>query len=845
MRKIVGWLVGVFLAFTLGYSYLPKGFSLMVSWLGPVFGTSFHVLLAMVYLLFADPFKETTLIVIWVIVGLVTGLVVRKRIAGLITGIEVYWTMLVFIGLAGLRMFQVFQGLNLTPANALLALPPTPKGASLSAILSAPLVSDIFQKVQTTSITSLGEIMPLATNLLTTLILPNIAKNLALVVVLSVVGGEIGFRIENLNRGRIESLRLKWSGRSVKAALVSPTRVAKAVVLVMVVSLLLVNAGSVKVAAAPAPLGQAPTDYFVEALAGEVSPEGHVFVTVFFGDTLKMTIPVNPASPAFNGAMAMLLVSQENSALIMQSVMSSLQPMVQDPTLLMVLTEIGRYQNLMPSTILISAYIDVSGDVAMQRSTEAASLFSAGYGMTPGLSFIASTPVPVGTHTVIASIYGTDAPLSSLADKFYASLPDRDGLVEFVRPNWNRLIPGKVAGGPTGAIVVGGFMIPKPIVNLIDEFGATELKYAKDYLPGDATVPMAVLGLRSAWTSFFHSSPDAHTFNIATFLDATQAIKFSSQASVSTLATIVPDITTNLPQIHLVTTLPSSTVASALKTAFPNNPTPIVNTVQTGAPVALNLITVDYTYRFPLQLKVLKTLSSLEVDRGQRIKVSIAIVNDDTDAADNVVLDDSKLFSYYPSSAKIAQGSATMKWSRIPGKVGDQPGKVEYTYEVELTREGGYTFPGATVSYQWGGKSYTATSDQLFVTVRSPNVLQLIASGIPVAWKTSVDTVNMVPGLQGMGVPIVSAVIGVIALIIVFDAYRNFRKWLRGPKPKKGAEAEAPPPPPPPAAPAPTTQVIVQVQAPQPPPTTYPCPGCGAPIKPGDTFCSNCGRSLR
>lgn len=849
MRKIVGWFVGVFLAFALGYTLLPKGFSLMIAWLGPVFGTSLHILLAMIYLLFADPFKETTLAVIWGAVGLVTGLVVRKRIAGLLTGIQVYPTMLVFVGLAGFRMFKIFESMNITLANVLLAFPPTPKGATLTSILTAPLVSDIFAKVQATPLTSPGQIVPLATNLVTTLILPNIAKNLIIVAVLALVGGEIGYRIENLNRRRIEGLRLKWSGRSAQAGSISPAGAIKALGLVMIVSLLLVNANIARVAATSAPLGQAPPDYFIEALAGEVSPEGHAFITVFFGDTLKMTIPVNPSSSAFTGAMAMLLVSQENSALIMESTMSSLQPIVQDPTLRLILAEIARYQNLMPPTFLITAYIDVSGDVAQQRAAEAANLFSTGYGITPALSLIISTPVPVGTHTVTTAIYGSDTPLSALVDKFYTSLPDRDGLVDFVRPNWDKLIPGRTAGGPQGALVVSGFMTPKYVVDLINEFGASELGYAKDYLPADVVAPMTVLGLRSSWAYYFHSSPEEFTFNIATFLQATQAIKFSTQADVSSIATIVPDAATNLPQIHLVTTLPSSAVTSALQIAFPKNPTPVVTTLSTGAPVAASLIAVDYTYRFPLQLKAVKTVSPSEGDPGVWIKVTITITNDDDTAAENVVLDDTKLFSYYPTSAKLVEGSATMKWSRIAGKVGTQPGKVEHTYTAQLSREGGYTFPGTVVSYEWGGKSYKATSEPLFVTVRALSVFGLIATGIPVAWKTSVDAVNMIPGLQGMGSTVVPAIIIVVALIIVFDAYRNYRKWLRGPKPKKGKgeEAEAPPQPPPPAAPAPqapTTQVVIQVQAPQPAPTAF-CPACGAPVKVGDTFCSKCGRSLQ
>jgi hypothetical protein len=821
----------------------------MISWLGPVFGTSLHILLAMIYLLFADPFKETTLAVIWAVVGLVTGLVVRKRIAGLLTGIQVYPTMLVFVGLAGFRMYKIFEGMNITLANVLFAFPPTPKGATLSAILKAPLISDIFAKVQATPITSLGQIMPLVTDLATTLILPNIAKNLAIVAVLALVGGEIGYRIENLNRRRIENLRLKWSGRSAKAASASPSGTIRVLTLVMVISLLLVGTNIVKASATPAPLGQAQPDYFIEAITGEVTIEGHVFITVFFGDTLKMTIPVNPSSQAFTGAMTMLLVSQENSALVMESTMSSLQPIVQDPTLKMILTEIARYQNLMPPTFLIAAYIDVPGDVALQRAAEAANLFSSGYGITPGLSLIISTPVPVGTHTITTALYGSDTPLSAVVDKFYASLPDRDGLVEFVRPNWDKLIPGRSSQSPPGAMVISGFVIPKEVVTMIDAFGASELEYAKDYLPAEMTAPMTVLGLKSGWPYHKTSSPETHTFSIASFLQATQAIQFSSQADVSTIATIVPDATTNLPQFHIVTTLPSSVVTSALQTAFPKSPTPIVTTLQTGAPVAASLITVDFTYRFPLQLKVLKTVSASEADPGGLIKVTVTIINEDDTAAENVLLDETKLFSYYPTSAKLVEGSATMKWSRIAGKVGTQPGRAEHTYTVQLSKEGGYTFPGAAISYQWGGKSYSVVSESLLVTVRAPSIFVLIAAGIPTAWKTSVDAVNMIPGLQGMGSTVVPAIIIVVALIIVFDAYRNFRKWLRGPKPKrsKGEEAEAPPQPPPPAAPAPqvpTTQVVVQIQAPQAAPTVF-CPACGAPVKVGDTFCSKCGRSLQ
>jgi hypothetical protein len=82
MRKFLALAVCWILAFSAGYMILPSSATGLINWLSPVFGTSLHVTLSTLFLLFGDPLVYTSLALAWGIVGFVGGFIIPRSTGG-------------------------------------------------------------------------------------------------------------------------------------------------------------------------------------------------------------------------------------------------------------------------------------------------------------------------------------------------------------------------------------------------------------------------------------------------------------------------------------------------------------------------------------------------------------------------------------------------------------------------------------------------------------------------------------------------------------------------------------------------------------------------------------------
>jgi hypothetical protein len=113
MRKFLALAVCWILAFSAGYMILPSSATGLINWLSPVFGTSLHVTLSTLFLLFGDPLVYTSLALAWGIVGFVGGFIIRKRLGSVLTMPTIYGGQSLVFSLAGFRLFQVVSAMEL------------------------------------------------------------------------------------------------------------------------------------------------------------------------------------------------------------------------------------------------------------------------------------------------------------------------------------------------------------------------------------------------------------------------------------------------------------------------------------------------------------------------------------------------------------------------------------------------------------------------------------------------------------------------------------------------------------------------------------------------------------
>lgn len=801
MRKILALVVCWLLAFSLGFTILPTGFGAIVNWLGPVFGTSLHLILSTIFILLADPLKYTTLAIVWAVVGFTGGLIIRKRVGSVLTMLTIYPAQSLVVALAGFRIYQIANAMGIlsAPANALALLPPVPEGATLGTILNAPVVGDIYSRVQTASIQNLN--FNFILNLLMQTIVLSIVKNILILCVSALVGCEIGKLLTRPFRPRIEAFRTRFSSASVSPA-TAPSKLFVGFMLILIALAAFTPAVLVGKAAS--------ASYYSETILGTLTPSGTAMVIANFFDNKYILQGVDLTNQAFSDCLSATLVAQKMDLATISSDLSSVTSQISIPGMSGVLDQALNMYPLLPQTILVLVYFDIDLSTAQARADQGASLFASKFGTS--FTTLIATSQPANGHSFALVVYQSDSSFQTMSTNIMNTLPEtqRDGLASFIGPVFRAgiLTPGNTKLSANGTVISTGFLDYTMVNKIVNESpdAASFFNTVQPFLPTiGGPIPMISIG--AYFAGMFHSSPiTLHTLKFGDILNTSAPMTFSSSTNASTIITVVPTRNTttpgvaSIPIVKVATTLPTATVntvvGSVLKgitgvTTIPGQAPPSslisfsVTTIAKGQVVNPDSVAVTFTYRFPLVLRAVKTVSVNVVDRHQRVTVTITIYNDDTDAAQNVRLDDTASLSYYSQGAKLVSGTLTKSWPSIPNKTSTGPSSLSYSYDIELNKEGSYTLTPASVKYDYMGTTYTIGSTQATVQVRSPSLLQVFYEGATSAWTLGVSMLNMIQQVQGNGSMILIAVVAVLLALIVLNEYRNFKKWVKGPALKK------------------------------------------------------------
>jgi hypothetical protein len=456
-----------------------------------------------------------------------------------------------------------------------------------------------------------------------------------------------------------------------------------------------------------------------------------------------------------------------------------------------ILQNLTKYYEIVPKTVFLMAYVDVDSNTARQRAASVASKFSSAF--SAQLSLLMAFPsqqMELGNtmHSVTFVVYQSTKTLSDIGANIMTTLPtQKKGLATVVDYAYKAgiLTPRLTKNSANGTIMAVGFFSSSIISDMIESTGSGPQQLLGLVLP-NATAPTPMLGIFSYWLNKFHSSSFLQSFSINDLLNYQQLIQFSPNATVSAVAVVVPNATiqggkvvSQSPIASIVTSvnLTKPEFASVLQVIQSLSTTTAVKVTQAspGTNITAQTLGLSFTQVFPLELRVEKTVSLREIDIGQRIDVTVRIINDDADAAANVTLDDSLVLDYYGSWAvQLASGNLTHSWSRIAGG-----STVTHTYSLLLKKEGVYTIPDAELTYNYVDQTFGAQSNFVYVTVKSPPALNIVAGGITSAWGILTRTIDKIPGMQGKGSLVLTSVLLVIIAPLAFFEYRNVRKWLK------------------------------------------------------------------
>jgi hypothetical protein len=203
-RKLIGLTVGFLLTVLLAFYMFPPEYDAIIRWLAPFFGPWLRFVFMFLFLVFANPLTYTTVAIIWIIVGLIAGLLSRSHGGAVGVGVVIFllaFLMLVF-GVIGMLVPSLLGGglAGLDPIALLSTIPPD---VSIFEIISAPVIGPIVESL----LTGLGDIFGgsggptldiaglLQTVFLNALIVPAI-MNAVILIVAGLIGGAIGRAIK-------------------------------------------------------------------------------------------------------------------------------------------------------------------------------------------------------------------------------------------------------------------------------------------------------------------------------------------------------------------------------------------------------------------------------------------------------------------------------------------------------------------------------------------------------------------------------------------------------------------------------------------------------------------------
>jgi hypothetical protein len=200
-RKLIGLTIGFFLSIAMAYFLFPASYNEIIYWLAPYLGHWLRFFFMYLFLIFGHPIYYPTVLVAWVVIGLIAGLFVRS-IWGTIPVVIFIFGLTFLMMIVGLA--AVFLPLILTGAigsiDFMAMLANIPPGVSLFDILNAPVIGPIISAITggIGDITGGGgvfdpsTIMGVLQNILVNTIILPVVLNFIILLIAAIIGGVIG-----------------------------------------------------------------------------------------------------------------------------------------------------------------------------------------------------------------------------------------------------------------------------------------------------------------------------------------------------------------------------------------------------------------------------------------------------------------------------------------------------------------------------------------------------------------------------------------------------------------------------------------------------------------------------
>ena len=142
MRKTAAYIFSLIFLFKSGLAILHPSYQAISSWLSPVTGGFVYTVFIMFSLLIADPFKYIAVGMVWILTGLIIGLISQKKLGASIVAFFTWLSMIPTLGIyTNLEAHGVFTIDSVD--EILMAIPNVPAQLNFNSLFEIPIISEL------------------------------------------------------------------------------------------------------------------------------------------------------------------------------------------------------------------------------------------------------------------------------------------------------------------------------------------------------------------------------------------------------------------------------------------------------------------------------------------------------------------------------------------------------------------------------------------------------------------------------------------------------------------------------------------------------------------------------
>ena len=825
MRKTAAYILSLILLFMAGLAILHPSYQAIASWLSPLTGGFIYTIFIVFTLLVANPFKYIAVSLVWILTGLIIGLISQKKLG---SSIVAFFTWLSMIPTLGIAVYGVYTSLEArgvftidSVEEIINVIPNVPADFNFNSLFEMPIISElVFELIDI--IPNLGENTD-PMQVIMNLAMPH-AIALAIKPVLIIVSAIAGAIIGKLIFSKIDLNIL-------------PTR--KVVALILIGSIA-VQVASVSLTKAQPPelseevlemlaaLGIDPEDIDIDALAEigltiedleaiaeigieeidletltDMGIDTEIAIAIMMGISGDMNatdgfgpgfeLPVNTDDGIYIELMGGFADNQgwavageallgsdieavSPAALYVQDLAASviLTQNVLDPSILYTLPFEGienyvPFVEIAPEIVAVNLYVGEDVEAATAKSDqlmdEYESMYGAEFSRITAMkqSFEQDEGASFDIPPFIVCVYYSLNSIDDIIGNMLTGFNDKNGIAS----SFQEIIEGD-----------------RRDIELY-VFGQVTPSYLETFIPLPEEMAMFQDLIDAILSETYHFAVGAQLIDEAvdtgssSVFDLTEALditlpRFSADADIGAMAVIRPNSTDPEPFIKLAINIDQSSTEFMFLHMYLNTIMPMDIT---GGMVPdkedLQITLPDYSAPLIDVEKTSQTSGGVET-------VSITVTNDGSSTVTDLELSD-----VFPEKYGVLNsGSSEASWVRLsPGE------SVSISYEVQYENPGTYTNMPAILKYQESGMPRTSVSNIPPATSKNPNGLLLLAEN----YKATFGLIDLLTDRGDLFQLIPLTFIALIAAVDVFKLYRNRSKSVDQPS----DESASPPPLPP------------------------------------------------